>query len=179
MDEMVLKAMQKWPNVPACYGWLGLGSRGEWYMRDAQTQALGDFTHSKGSKLMHDGLIAFIGRNYVSDTKGKWYFQNGPQRVFVELANAPWVWRVEPQGEVVSHTGQVVKVQQAVTDEQGHLYFVTDHGFGLVHTQDIQRAISHFELLLLAAQVCEYEELPQQFGFVRSPERAIASQSNA
>ena len=35
MDEIVKKAMAKWPNVPACSGWLGLDARGQWYMRDA------------------------------------------------------------------------------------------------------------------------------------------------
>ncbi|MFZ9138137.1 MAG: DUF2946 family protein, partial [Hylemonella sp.] len=24
MDDIVRQAMAKWPNVPACYGWLGL-----------------------------------------------------------------------------------------------------------------------------------------------------------
>ena len=44
MDDLVLQAMAKWPNVPDCYGWLGLDARGDWYMRDDQTQALGAFT---------------------------------------------------------------------------------------------------------------------------------------
>ncbi|MCD6666313.1 MAG: DUF2946 family protein, partial [Hydrogenophaga sp.] len=28
MDEIVKAAMAKWPQVPACYGWLGLDARG-------------------------------------------------------------------------------------------------------------------------------------------------------
>ena len=85
MDDLVLQAMAKWPNVPDCYGWLGLDARGDWYMRDDQTQAQGSFTQSKGSRLTHDKLIAFIGRNYTCDKQGQWYFQNGPQRVYVAL----------------------------------------------------------------------------------------------
>ena len=34
MDELVQQAMAKWPNVPHCYGWLGLDARGRWYLRD-------------------------------------------------------------------------------------------------------------------------------------------------
>ena len=34
MDDMVLAALKKWPNVPACRGWLGLDARGQWWMRD-------------------------------------------------------------------------------------------------------------------------------------------------
>jgi hypothetical protein len=30
MDDIVKQAMAKWPNVPACHGWLGLDARGHW-----------------------------------------------------------------------------------------------------------------------------------------------------
>jgi len=32
MDEIVDAALKKWPNVPHCYGWLGLDARGAWYL---------------------------------------------------------------------------------------------------------------------------------------------------
>ncbi len=41
MDDIVRQAMAKWPNVPHCYGWLGLDERGNWYMRDDRVQAAG------------------------------------------------------------------------------------------------------------------------------------------
>ena len=34
MDDIVKQAMAKWPNVPACWGWLGLDARGNWWLRD-------------------------------------------------------------------------------------------------------------------------------------------------
>ena len=43
MDDIVKQAMAKWPNVPHCYGWLGLDARGNWYMRDDGAQAYGAF----------------------------------------------------------------------------------------------------------------------------------------
>ena len=43
MDDIVKQAMAKWPNVPHCYGWLGLDARGNWYMRDDPSQARGSF----------------------------------------------------------------------------------------------------------------------------------------
>ena len=43
MDDIVKAALAKWPNVPNCYGWLGLDARGNWYMRDDQAQAAGPF----------------------------------------------------------------------------------------------------------------------------------------
>jgi Protein of unknown function (DUF2946) len=170
MDDIVLQAMQKWPNVPDCYGWLGLSARGDWYMRDMQTQEKGVFTQSKGSRLEHEGLIAFLGRNYASDELGQWYFQNGPQRVFVELENTPWVWRIEPDGQVFSHIGAHVQVNTAWLDENGQLYFETTLGLGLVHTQDMQRALQWFEPMLVSAPMLSYENLAVHFGFVRSPQ---------
>jgi hypothetical protein len=83
MDDIVKAALAKWPNVPACHGWLGLDSRGQWHMRDDAAQAAGPFPQSKGSVLRHDKLIAFIQRNYAADDAGQWFFQNGPQRVYV------------------------------------------------------------------------------------------------
>ena len=52
----------------------------------------------KGSRIDHDKLLAFIGRNYASDDRGAWFFQNGPQRVYVELECTHWVWRLQPDG---------------------------------------------------------------------------------
>jgi Protein of unknown function (DUF2946) len=99
MDAIVLAALKKWPAVPACRGWLGLDARGDWYMRDDRVQAAGPFPQVKGSRLLHDRLIEFIGRNYEADpASGEWFFQNGPQRVYVELEAAPWVWRVDGAG---------------------------------------------------------------------------------
>ena len=99
MDEMVKAALKKWPNVPACVGWLALDARGEWYMRDDRVQAAGAFPQVKGSVIRHDKLREFIGRNYESDARGRWFFQNGPQQVFVELEAAPWVWRLAAQAD--------------------------------------------------------------------------------
>ena len=100
MDDLVRQAMAKWPNVPNCYGWLGLDARGNWYLRDDRAQAAGSFQSgapgSKGSLLQHEKLIDFIARNYMPDAQGQWFFQNGPQRVYVELQATPLIWRVQP-----------------------------------------------------------------------------------
>lgn len=146
MDEIVKAAMAKWPNVPDCYGWLGLDARGRWWMRDEAAQAAGPFAGpgatpaSRGAQLRHEKLIAFIGRNYAADERGCWYFQNGPQRVFVELERAPWVWRVSADGKVVSHTGVETTIDDAWLDEAGYLYLAGPLGVGIVHSQDMHLA---------------------------------------
>lgn len=73
MDAIVKQAMAKWPNVPDCYGWLGLDQRGRWWLRDFAAQAAGAFAVSKGSRLEHAQLIAFIERNYAVDERGCWF----------------------------------------------------------------------------------------------------------
>ena len=95
MDEIVAAALKKWPNVPHCYAWLALDARGDWYMRDDRIQAAGPFPRVKGSRIDHEKLREFIARNYACDDSGAWFFQNGPQRVYVELEAAPW-WRRVP-----------------------------------------------------------------------------------
>lgn len=177
MDDLVKQAMAKWPNVPDCYGWLGLDARGDWYMRDDQTQAKGMFTQSKGSRLQHDKLIGFIGRNYASDVQGRWYFQNGPQRVYVELEATPWVWRLQTDGAIHSHTNQAVRMQRCILDESGRLYLETERGFGLVHTQDVLQAANLIEGGLWVPQMVESRELPARFGYVRSPQKAQQTQT--
>lgn len=170
MDDIVRQAIAKWPNVPDCYGWLALDARGQWYMRDDRSQAAGPFPVSKGSLLRHDKLIEFIQRNYEADALGRWFFQNGPQRVFVELEATPWVMRVDASGQVSAHSGQAARVQRALLDEAGRLYLDTDLGLGLVHTMDMGQAADAVESGLWALQDCRSDDLPARFGFVRSPQ---------
>ncbi|MBT3069235.1 DUF2946 family protein [Rhodoferax sp. U11-2br] len=173
MDDIVHQAMAKWPNVPDCYGWLGLDARGNWYLRDDQAQAAGAFASglpgSKGSLLQHDKLIDFIGRNYSADGQGRWFFQNGPQRVFVELQMAPLVWRVQADFSVKDHIGRDASIQTCWLDEHGHLFLQTDTGLGLVHTQDMGLAADAVDLGLWLPQDVPSQDVPARFGFVLSP----------
>lgn len=179
MDDIVKQAIAKWPNVPDCYGWLGLDARGNWYMRDDRVQAAGPFASaqgsaaSKGSLLKHEKLIDFIQRNYESDASGRWFFQNGPQRVYVELQATPFIWRVDaaPAFAVVAHTGQAARIQRCVLDEQGLVYLETDLGFGLVHTQDMTFAADAVEQGLWVPEELRTADLPARFGYVRSPQK--------
>ena len=127
MDDIVRQALAKWPRVPHCHGWLGLDARGQWWMRDDRTQALGPFPQSRGSLLRHDKLIDFIHRNYDCDTDGCWYFQNGPQRVYVELEDTPVIWRLDTGLGLRAHTGTPARMDEphtVLTDEQGRVYLV-------------------------------------------------------
>lgn len=174
MDDIVKQAMAKWPNVPACYGWLGLDARGNWYMRDERAQLCGGFASgqagAKGAELKHDKLRAFIERNYACDERGCWYFQNGPQRVFVELEQTPWIWRLQPDGKIRSHSGMEAQANAVLVDEQGHLYLHTESGLGMVHAQDMWDASERIEKENWTLVPVQQSELPMQYGFVRSPQ---------
>ena len=196
MDDIVKQALAKWPNVPDCYGWLGLDARGNWYMRDDPVQAAGPFSggslQSKGSMLKHEKLIDFIQRNYESDAVGRWFFQNGPQKVYVELEATPWIWRISrglnpmsahPSSsgsfEVTSHDGRTAQVQRCVLDEQGRVYLQTDIGFGLVHTQDVALAADAVEAGVWVPQDMLASDLPQRFRYVTSPQQKYDAKSIA
>lgn len=175
MDLIVEAALRKWPNVPHCYGWLALDARGDWYMRDDRVRAAGPFPRVKGSRIVHDKLQAFIGRNYAADERGCWFFQNGPQRVYVELECAPWVWRVQTvlgRAAVHTHTGLPAQVQGVWLDHQGRLYLACDLGFGLVHTLDMDPAADAVTRGEWAPFELDAAEMPQRFGYRRQPQPA-------
>jgi hypothetical protein len=178
MDDIVRQAMAKWPNVPHCYGWLGLDARGNWYLRDDATQESGPFaagqSASKGTLLQHEKLLAFIGRNYGVDAHGQWLFQNGPQCVYVELEATPWIWRIAADHAVTSHTGQAARAQRCFVDEDGRVYLETDTGFGLVHTLDVATAADAIEAGLWVPQDARSADLPGRFGYVMSPKSRLA-----
>lgn len=174
MDDIVQQAMAKWPHVPDCYGWLGLDARGNWYMRDEKTQLLGHFNAKvpgcKGAELRHEKLVEFIGRNYAADSCGRWFFQNGPQRVFVELQATPLIWRLQPDSTVHDHIGRLAQVESCWLDEFGLLYLNCDLGFGMLHSQDMLQAAQLLEQGTWQAQDALCAQLPQQFGYVTSPQ---------
>ncbi|MCC5858131.1 MAG: DUF2946 family protein [Ectothiorhodospiraceae bacterium] len=128
MDDSVIRAMQRWPNVPAVYGWLRLNSRGDWLL--------------DGERITHAQFRGFIGRNYLVDDRGCWYFQNGPQRVFIALDATPWVIRHRADGTLETHTGEeVAEVRAAYLDEEGRVVLDTEHGPGLLHDGDLDWAV--------------------------------------
>ena len=179
MDAIVEAALKKWPNVPACRGWLALDARGNWYMRDDRVQAAGLFPAVKGSRIEHDKLREFIHRNYASDatTAGAWFFQNGPQRVYVELEAAPYVWRVAESGghwTLTSHNGLAAVLRSTWLDEQGRLFADTELGFGLVHTQDMHLAALAVELGHWQPGSLAFAAMPARFGYMLSPQAEAA-----
>jgi hypothetical protein len=132
MDEIVIRAIAKWPNVPAVYGWLSLDRRGNWAI--------------KGERIRNPLIAEFIARNYAHDERGRWFFQNGPQRVFVRLACTPLVYRTRTADGLAfsTHTGEHAKqVLQAWIDEQGQLFIETELGAGVLHDQDLPEVLAH------------------------------------
>lgn len=171
MDAIVEAALRKWPKVPHCHGWLALDARGNWFMRDERVQAAGPFPRLKGSRIEHDKLRTFIERNYGHDAAGAWYFQNGPQRVYVELEAAPWVWRVDATAgwPVHSHTGLPATVKGSWLDERGRLFLSTELGHGIVHTLDMGIAAQAVEAGAWQPAELLFAEMPARFGYVLRP----------
>jgi hypothetical protein len=171
MDAIVEAALKKWPNVPHCYGWLALDARGDWYMRDERIQSAGPFPRVKGSRIDHEKLREFIGRNYASDESGAWFFQNGPQRVYVQLEAAPWVWRLElgQAPAVTSHTGRAAVAKEALVDAAGRVFLASEIGVGLVHTLDMEAAAEAIEMGIWPLRETSFAALVERFGYLLQP----------
>jgi hypothetical protein len=141
MDELVRQAMARWPNVPAVFGWLRLDRRGNWLLVDRGQPGFDETVHGAGSPISSPQIVAFIERNYAPDETGRWYWQNGPQRVFVDLDVAPLVLRVlgEPARQrLVAHTGRPVGwIGRVLADAGGNLLVETDLGPGAIDDRDL------------------------------------------
>jgi hypothetical protein len=142
MDEIVLRSMLKWPDVPSVYGWLRLDRRGNWLVK----MPGGANGAVRFERIGNPGVIEFIGRNYACDTAGRYYFQNGPQRVFVSLDRTPWIYRLDDAGrELTSHTGAAAGApREAFFDEEGALVLVCDPGAGVVLDRDLGSLAERF-----------------------------------
>ena len=144
MDEIVIRAMQKWPNVPNVYGWLKLDRRGTWWIKTRLVKS-----HTSGDaqpvfeRISNAAVVEFIGRNYQADDRGRWFFQNGPQRVFVTLEYTPLVYALRADGESIeTHTGGVPSVVlRAWVDDAGQLLIDTDLGPGIALDRDLARLL--------------------------------------
>lgn len=134
MDNDVIKAMARWPDVPAVYGWLSLDRRGRWRLYPLGDAAAG----GTGELVTHPGVIAFFNRNYGHD-EHDWFVQNGPQRVYVRLDAAPFLLRLADTGPgLQAHTGQAAgPVSQWWLDEDGQLYASTRLGPGMIEDRDL------------------------------------------
>ena len=131
VDEIVFRAMAKWPKVPAVFGWLSLDRRGRWRLR--------------GEPLTHAATRRFINRNYAGDERGRWYFQNGPQRVFVSLDYTPLVLSLDGDARLHTHTGSPVRsLRAAALDDEGNLLLLCEHGPGVLDDRDLLAASEGF-----------------------------------
>jgi hypothetical protein len=143
MDDIVKQAMAKWPNVPYCYGWLALDARGAWRMRDETAQRTG----APGDKLTNAALVGFIARNYLSDERGCWYFQNGPQRVYINLETTPFIARTDPAQGLVLHTGQALGAPaEAFLTDAGGIVLRAGQTVAQVDDRDAAQLLQAFEL---------------------------------
>lgn len=194
MDEIVKQALVRWPDVPHCTGWLLLDARGHWRLRDEADQAAG----AAGTPIRHEALIGFINRNYECDARGQWYFQNGPQRVYVELEYTPLIVRLACDAAgaltLTDQTGQPLAPSAAYVDEAGSVLFASaDEAaapgrVALLHDHDLGLFADHASLTddgqggafawrtdaVLPLQPIRRAEAPARFGFVASPAREEA-----
>jgi hypothetical protein len=143
MDDIVKQAMAKWPNVPHCYEWLLLDARGGWRMRDEAAQRAG----RPGDKLANAALVGFINRNYMHDERGCWYFQNGPQRVYVILEATPFIARTDPVAGFMLHTGQALGApERAFMTADGQMILQSGEIVAQLDDRDMAQVLAALEL---------------------------------
>jgi hypothetical protein len=150
VDEIVARSIARWPNVPAVFGWLSLDRRGQWRI--------------KGEKISNPALREFIGRNYEADAQGRWFFQNGPQRVYVRLDYTPLVIHFEGDG-LVDQRGRPFRARTLYVDDAGSVLADGEGTVALLDDRDLGRVADEAE----AFATLRAAEVPRMFGFIADP----------
>tara|TARA_S200000501_G_C20801776_1_gene734387 strand:+ start:379 stop:975 length:597 start_codon:yes stop_codon:yes gene_type:complete len=194
MDDIVKNSLKKWPNVPNCYGWLSLDRRGVFRIKNKS----GNGEDTLGERIEHKALLDFIYRNYEKDKRGAWFFQNGPQKVFVELETTPFIARSDPEYGFILHNkiplSQILKV---FLTRKGELVLGNKDYVAMVDDRDLAYCLNLFrfnqnfikdeELLkwltnpfgklqikikndLVNIERTDLEEIKKKFNFVSKPE---------
>jgi hypothetical protein len=134
--------MAKWPDVPEVYGWLQLDRRGRWLIRSAPARDAAE--GMRFERIANTAVTEFINRNYLADADGRWFFQNGPQRVFVTLHYTPFIYRFIGAGtDIATHTGiNMGQLGGAWLDERGALLLEGVAGVGALSDQDFGAALA-------------------------------------
>jgi hypothetical protein len=156
MDDSVLRGLARWPNVPAVYGWLALDRRGNWLIRVPGVERF--------ERIGNAALRDFIARNYAADARGCWYFQNGPQRVYVRLAYTPLVVHYEGEA-LIDQCGRPFDAQKTLLDDEGSVLVVHENRIALVDDRDLERFADCGERLARISRA----DVAARYGFVADP----------
>ena len=151
MDDAVLRSIARWPNVPAVYGWLALDRRGNFLI--------------KGERIGNAALREFICRNYAADERGCWYFQNGPQRVFVRLAYTPLVVHYEGERLVDHCARDFGAAQKTYVDEEGSVLIESGGRIALLDDRDLERVADVADIL----EPISSGDVAPRYGFMPDP----------
>ncbi|OGA29010.1 MAG: hypothetical protein A3I65_03445 [Betaproteobacteria bacterium RIFCSPLOWO2_02_FULL_68_150] len=160
LQPIVLRALAKWPDVPDAYGWLLLDRRGEWRLKNPASGAF--------ERIGNAALRGFIARNYAVDAAGRWYFQNGPQRVFVKLQYTPFVARVE-RSALIDQCGRRFDAGAQWLDDEGSLLVASPRGVALMHDRDLARYAETAGSRLERLERVDRGAVPARFGFDPDP----------
>lgn len=186
--------MAKWPAVPHCYGWLALDARGAFRMRDEAAQR----ANQPGDVIRHTALLAFIYRNYTHDDRGAWFFQNGPQRVYVELETTPFIARTDPAHQFVLHDGEAMTdIDDVCLTDKGQLVLSNAKQIAMLDDRDLAQCLpllkiqgqgidddqlmrwldspdDTLDMTILGREIqvrwLRSEDLATWFGFIKNPE---------
>jgi hypothetical protein len=135
----------------------------------------------------------------MRDERGCWYFQNGPQRVYINLEATPFIARTDPAQGLVLHTGQPMAApDQAFMLDTGGIVVRAGTLLAQLDDRDVAQLLTAMELdgkpaadeaLMawldngpgrlslrwqgreIALERLQASALPQRFGFIQRPDQ--------
>ena len=87
------------------------------------------------------------------------------------------VWRLQNDGNLLSHTQREAQYQSSWLDDAGWLFLETDLGFGLMHSMDMLLAVQKIESAEWLPQNITKIDLQTRFGFCLSPHQGHTSKN--
>ena len=142
---------RNWPIIQDAFGWLSLDPRGNWRIKD--------------KRIDNPNLIGFINKNYKSDKHGRYFFQNGNQRVFVNLTIAPFVIQVIHVNplQLITHTGVLIKkIDRLWFDKKMNILLKTGPLYGSLDDRDIPHVYNN----LINSKGIPVSEIEQEHGTI-------------
>jgi len=94
--------------------------------------------------IVNPGLVAFINRNYMRGDGGCYFFQNGPQKVFVDCEYTPYVYRLNDDlSALIAHTGEACgRLHRLLLDDEGSFLLDAECGPGVVLDRDLPAVVA-------------------------------------
>jgi len=167
MDDIVIRGMLKWPDVPAVYGWLSLDRRGSWMIKNVS---------GRFERIANPRSTSSSPGTTRPTPKGAGTSRTDRSGYTSPSTYTPWVYRLDDTGEgLLTHTGAAPRALEALfVDDAGGLLLEADMGIGVLLDRDLPAFVER----LADPRGRTSERLLEDVAAARKPGRCCAARAS-